>query len=746
MPDAFVDISVGDDEAKDVYTDERGIHVGIGLIWELKAAVLAFTQFLLKNYCWQMLPIMGQGPLLSKLVTLDAFPLEALKLYAANLIPEAIAKDGYEKRPIQSIIESIETLRFTKASPVEVHMALSRRQAKAPLDLRIWLRDFNIDDSIDQYFDSEIGPYCLALNYQLMLDAVHFLLAHEMAHYLLDHMHPAQNFAQLRAEEVEADKLALEILQFVPGFQLRSLLSLFGFFQMLEESTLNATTPSSELLTHPFSRDRMLILCDTVLRDQRGEALRADVNTGMSMLSTPLEPIRIRYRWEDGFEEEFTVYAYYYSDMDFNAYLQLYLERTPRSIESHLGVAWQNAFLLSRLNFEIQLVLRDRINPGTTFCQGRVLFRPGMSKKGDLLNHDPELPICLLHTRLVAPPEWWLTHTNTVLAIESIKKIEQLLPEPDDKFSPVLQYDMQLVKLDYVSYLQSLPSPEEDVTPCAIVLLAARRFHEEKRLDLAVLFYEWVYSSNKQKLLYPDLINMVFDLIELNKLPDAAQIAQYALSGDKVMRPGFHYALAVYFSNRGQFTESMEHAFLEWLGFGVFGEYTKQAKALYSSILNNLDDPLIDLLRKFHFCYGSAEKYEKQEQTSKALQFYRQASMYLDIASLLAQDSIVFLRQYAAETLCKICILEEHGLHQAKEAFETIRERAPQFVPALIWLANIALFENDLPRARALWKEANTKMPIHDFVLNFRDHIEKPNPKYKLNISQRRIFLTTLER
>lgn len=723
VPDVIIYPPDDDDEARDLYLDQQGIRVGLGLLWELEGAVLAFTQFLLRNYWYQIAPIMGDVPPLSQVVSPGAFPLEALQLYAANLIPEAIARDGYEKRPFQSIMEFLQTVRHARASPEKLPGELSRRLAKPPLDLRLFLRHFDLNEAIDQYFDQELGPYYLALNYQLMLDAVHFMLAHEMAHFLLGHhSYMASDLSQARAEEVQADKLALQFLQHVPGFQLRSLLALFGFFHLAYETSTSLT-----LLDHPFSRDRMLILCATVLQDPQGEALRSDINVGMSMLNTPLEPILVAYRWEDGFEEDIVAYAYHYSDMDYAAHLFLYLERPPYSAEIYNG-ARENAFLLSCLDLEMHLVLRDRIHPETTIYRGRVLLRPGLSPKGDLFVHDQHTPMCRLHTRLVAPPEWWLVHPNTVLTIESINPAAESLPEPEDVISSVLKYDMERVELDYASYLLSLPSPDEDLNTRAAVLLAARRFHEENRPDLAVLFYEWLYRWKKQMLLYPDLIDLAFDLIQLNRLPDAARIAQRALSEDRIMRPGFHLVLALDFSDRGLIQEAMEHAFLELFGIGEFGEYIEQAKMIYASLLEGSDDPVMYWLRQFHLHYGSAEACDQPEQATEALWLFRQAYQDLAEAIELAQDDFVFLCEYAAETLMAICALEGQGFQPAKEAFEAICQLAPRFVPAQVQLARIVLLEDDLPRAHALWMRANDLMPSNHFVFNFRELVEEPRP------------------
>jgi len=735
IPDAYVEIPTGEDPTGDAYTDERGIHIGLGLLLSLEAGILAFTQFLLQNYRHQVNPGIGAGPPLSKLVTSEAFPSEALKLYSANLVPEAVAKDGYEKGVVQSIMETMDRIWFAKVPLDELPIELSRRIIKPALDVGKWLSDFNLIDSINCYFDSEIGPYYLALNYQLMLDAVHFILAHEMAHFLLGHLQAAPNFAQERAEEVEADKLALKIVDFLPDFKLGSLLPLFGFLNLTVEEALRQQDEgrvrfSLESLSHPFSRDRMLILCETALRRSQDEALRADVNAGMSMLTTRVGVIHFRHLWEDGSDEKCLAMATYYSDMDYAANLFLYLEHPLNNSFWIDKGAWQNVYLLTRQNLEVQMILRDRTSPGIVYHRGRVLFRPGMSRKGDWLFHNLKPPMCRLQLRLVAPPEWWLTNRNTVLGIESIRVVEEVLPEAEDKFSPVVQYDIPEVKFDYAKYLET--TSRKDLEQCALVLLAARRFHEEKFPSQAVLFYEWLYQSNRQMLLYPDLINLALDLLELNRPKEATDIAKYALGEERIMRPGFHFVLAKYFFSIRQFSDSMEHAFLEWFGIGEFGTYCEEAKKFYSFLLNNIDDPLMDLMRKFHFCYKKAEEYRRQEQTLEAVQFYRQAYMYLDIANEMDTSSFIFLRQQAAETLKEICSLEKTKFTQVKKDFEDVIQMAPQFVPAQIQLAKIALLENDLHRAQALWKEANSKMPFNNWVLYFRDKVEERNPKLDL--------------
>ncbi len=718
------------EESQAMSVDQQGLHVGLGLFLSLDTALLAYTSFLLDNYIFQIGPIMGDTPRLSQVTSLEAFPLEALTLHAASLFPEATAKDGYRKSPFQGIMEFIQALRHTKAPLDELPAVLSRQVVKpAQMDFRMFLDRFDSDLVFNTYLDEEMGPFCLRLHYQMLLDATYFLLAHEIAHFLLGHhLVDPENPTQSQADEAQADKRALGILGAVSSFQLRSLLTLFGYWHFGEEEL------QPHQLDHPYSRDRILILATTVLSDPQGAALRADVNAGMMLLTTPLEPIMEDFKW-DGFQEECLLSIFHYSDMDYNAHLLFYLERPPHAVGIEDG-GRENVFLLSLMTFEIQIVLRDRIHPEKTYYHGQVLFRPGFVGEDLLFGYKADKVMTRLHLRIPAPPEWWLDHPNAEVAVESVEHAAEPMPEPKDVMRHSMYIYLDPVGMDYTLHLQSIPSPVADVMTRSTVLLAARRFRSLGMTQFAVQFDEWLYQFDEGLLPYQELIDLALDLMRQQQFSKAAQIARRALSPVRPMRPGFHFVIATDYAIRNQFPEAFEHAFLEIYGIGEFGEYFESASQLLAKVAADPTDPMMRCLRLFRLNFDAGiAKASKRTKKAAALKLLQSSQEALVRASKEARSDLVCLLELKAEVLFEICKLEGGGFAPACQAFEAVLQLEPRFVPARVQLAHIALLEDDLPRAHAIWQEAYTIMPFNHFVFEFRELVEKTNPDTRLTSS-----------
>jgi hypothetical protein len=407
-------------------------------------------------------------------------------------------------------MESMDALRAVERG--QPFTLLSRHLAKSFYDMKQYEKEITIEDMLDMYLYEGVSLYCLRLHLQLLLDAIHFILMHEAAHILLYHLqYRTKDAARVRRLEAEADDHALKLLRAVPDFQFRSLLTLFGFMQS-EESDI-----APDDLTHPFSRDRVLLLCNAALATPEGVTLRTDVNAGMAMLARPLAPLHFLYRWDDGYEEEIVVSLSSYSDTNYTAHLQVYVERPPYRCDARYGPE-ENMKLLATRTLELQMALRDRVHPETVFHRGALLLRTG--EKWDYSRYVPgpktaesrSLSRCSFS--LSAPPEWWLNNLDTVLEVETVKLVPGTSTLAEDIAQPMLQYQFEKVEFAYDAYLNALQASSHIPIKRVTILTAARQFHAEKRFELAVLFYEWLYKSNGQELLYPDLINLCFNLYE----------------------------------------------------------------------------------------------------------------------------------------------------------------------------------------------------------------------------------------
>jgi tetratricopeptide (TPR) repeat protein len=712
--------------AKDIYVDRRGrIHFGLGFIQDLDLAVMSYTSYLVQNFIFQTAPLMGDAPTLSEVITLGEFPLEALSFYSKHLIPDAVTKDGYDKRPFQSIMEFLQKLSFTDAKPEELPALLSRSLAKNPLDIYAYMRDMDSDVVIQGYLSDDNGPYYMRLHHQLMLNALHFVLAHEIAHVQLEHIHThPDNEAQSREEEAQSDVWALNLLKNLPGFETRSLLALFGFIQLVYPVEITTR------LTHPFSRDRMLILCATVISDPDGEALRADVNAGLSMLTRQLDPLLLRYTWEDGMVEDNMVGVSYYSDVDYTTHLYLYLERAPHQVEIWDGPK-ENAFLLHLLNLEINIVLRDRIHPARVFRRGVVYYRPGFSPEDWQFDYYEDKTMCRQHVRFIAPPHWWLENPNTLLEITSVGFYSEELPS-DDEISPLIYYDFGPSEINLDDYLGDLPEPDKKPGVLETVLMAARYFHELNMFDLGLTCYSWCFNHMGLDMLYSDLINMTVALLQSDKLDDASKVARLALSDNRLFRPWFNYIIARDLFQRGEIQEAMEHTFIEMFAIGEFGEASQDASEFYAVILNHPDDPVMAHMRDFHNSYIQASEFENEGQLTLAVDAYRQAYNSLQEGSQCAEDDYLFLRQFSAEVASSLCQSEGSSYKQVKGMFKDIIGKWPQFTPAYVQLAYIALREGDRDVAHELWKRADEINSFNNQVFKLREYVEELNPDVRL--------------
>ena len=716
----------------DLYISTDGVHAGAGLFNRLSFHLLQFAHFLTDNFIWQISPPMGDAPPLADVVALEDFPAQALSFNAASLVPGTVSPAGFTRSIGTMLLEWLQDLTFSgTADPERLQADLSRRVIKpANRDLLMYNRRFEAEPLIllQAYDHPGYAPYLQRLFWQLLLDAAHFLLAHELAHGLLGHAQAAADPTadQSQAEEAETDELALRIVREVPGFLLPSLLMLFAFCSGQEEDV-----PLHEM-DHPFSHDRLLHLSAALLNEPEGEDLRLNVNAGMAFLTTPLSLITLRTQWEDGFAETSELAIHQYADMDYNAHLLLYLERPPRNVPLADG-GRQNAFMICQNTFQVDLLLRDRIHPEVVYNRGQVRVRPGGVPDDLAFDYGADRVLTRLRVQIPAPADWWLAHPDAEAVIENVQGAAEPLEELKDdqgNFRHNLHYEV-VVDFDHQKFLQELPesSWEADLFTRHMVLLAARRFVELAAPQLALPYFNWLYRSGDPLLQYPDQVDICQSLLEMQQWEGLEVVAQHALeqAGGELL-PGFHIYLAACLEHRGELLEALEHAFIELFGVGDFGKFVSFAKLAYAEIVQVPGNPVMACMRRFHRHYNAAQKAAERS-PEKALTRFQKAREALQQACRQAQADYLFLREYVAEVELDICRLEGGDFAAPRGLFEAITTREPWFVPARVQLAWIALLEGDRDRARALWLEARRLTPfLHHMVFNFREALDQPNP------------------
>lgn len=744
-----------------VLADREGVHVGLGFVKNLDMVILDLSDYLMENFLIQIAPPqsvslpqsvsplresvliridppLGESLSLPKIVSVEDFPSEALSFYSANLIPEAESRDGYQKRLFQFLMETLQEADFAPAALGDGTPPLSRLMPKPLLDLVSFFDQFKVDRVLQRYLDPNLGPYMLRLHLQLLLDGLYFLLAHELAHHQLRHLQQrTSDVAQRRQFEADADMAALSLLRTVPGFQLRSLPIVFNFAGSREPDV------PPDQIDHPFARNRLLILADAIMRAHGGAALRADLNTSMALISTPLEPYYLTFGWPNEAPEDVDVYMSHYSDMDFTAHLLLYIDRPPRHANREDG--WkENAFLLAHLTFDINFALRDRIQPEQIYARGRVMYHPTIRPKDLFISYrtESESIYTRLHLPVTAPPEWWLGRPDAELAIESVN-VNYGAPnvETEDKKRAPFYFYYTPVEFDFSTFFQSLPLLAPDPTVYSNLLFAARRYSVYQRFDVSIQLYQWLYGQNPDGLAYGDLTGLCGQLLSLERFTEAEEVARWALGPGRPIRPGFHGVLMECHASREEVQEAYEEGFLEMATVGKYGEFFEEARQVCAQLASYPNDSVMAAWRDFIRNRDTAQEALKQSNLSEAQAAFRAARQNLLAAQSCARGDFLFLRECLAEVEFELCRLDDVEVTDgrfkiATAAFNAILERMPNFVPARMHLAYIALLEGNPQRARAIWQEARAITPFHNFVFEFRQEVEARNPDFHLTYEQ----------
>lgn len=728
--------------AESVFAERDGIHVGLSFVSKLDMAILVLSAYLMDNYLWQVSPLgvdmpptgepsdsyntviplsiyADRLPSIAEVVGLADFPAEALSLHSAHLIPEAEARDGYEKRPYELIMLYLQELRLAADHMRGDRPALTRVIPKSLPDLAEFCDRFDFDKAVLLYLDPDRGPYVLKLHLQLLLDGLYFILVHEVTHYQLGHhRNRVTEVAQLCENEAAADKAALALLHGIPGFQPRSLIIIFNFAK-----TFDTEVPPDQL-DHPIAPNRLLVLAETLLAEPGSDALRADVNAGLALLPSRLETQYLTFGWPNDAPEDVDIHISSYSDMDYTAHVMVYIDRRPRHVEPKDAFI-QNAFLLAHLAYKIQFEVRNRINSEKVYAWGGAGYHPTIRPE-DLFNANrTETVFSRLHLSIPAPPEFCLKWPGAEFAVKTIEVMHRTpdLKRPEEGRNRI-RFFYQPITLELSDFLHGLPRLGEDSTLRYRLLLAARRYMDYSRSDESIQIYQWLYRQDPESLPYGDLVNMAAQLMDSGRFAEAAEIARWAVGSGRVQRPRFHYMLAMDHAKREEAQEAFEEAFLEMALFGRYGEMFNDARDMCGMITSYAADPMLDAQRTFIAHRDAAGQALEQGEREHALEEFRAGRDALLAGQSQAHRDFIFLRQLLSDVTLAISELEGNGFEAATETAQAVLALMPNFIPALINLGRIALLQGDRKAAYAIWQQAHVIAPFHSIVFDKREEFE----------------------
>jgi hypothetical protein len=253
------------------------------------------------------------------------------------------------------------------------------------------------------------------------------------------------------------------------------------------------------------------------------------------------------------------------------------------------------------------------------------------------------------------------------------------------------------------------------------LLLAARRYLTYDRCDASIQIYQWLYRQDRESLPYGDLVNLAGQLIDSGSFADAAAIARWAVGPGRVQRPRFHYMLALDHDKRNEAQEAYEEAFLEMALFGMYGEMFGDARDMCHRIAHDAADPVARALRTFLAHRDAAGEALERDEREPALDNFRAGRDALLAGQSQAHRDFVFLRQLLSDVTLEISKLDGKGFAAAAEAAQAVLALRPEFVPALMNLARVALLKGDRKAAHAMWQQAHAIAPFQNFVFDQRE-------------------------
>jgi tetratricopeptide (TPR) repeat protein len=690
--------------------EDGSIFVGLRFMDDLGRSVATYCAYLMENYAWQIAPPIGDVGPFRYIVSPEDFPREALSLYAANFIPGAVASDGYVRSDFASIMQSISRLPKPGSKVTHADMAARTRSlAKPPLDV-YWFNSRHGQEVLGCY--RRAPQHYLRLHGQLLTDATQFILAHEAAHIARGHVAtPPANLHVSRNRESEADLAALQTMAEIEGFELRSLVMLFGFMHFIQES------PGATSLSHPFSDDRLASLYGAAIARTPDEALRADINAGMSLLYS--DHGSLEAAWPGG--EPASIRVSSYSDSDYSAYMRLHVSQTLR------GPSVDASEQIAGLTFGCDLALRSRDDPDYVLRRAQVRFRPGKGHTSLAFHADGtgHMPVESTHTvQISPPPEFWLDAANATIALGEVWLSDEALPEkesqPETEDQPVVEF---LGDPDDSAAID--PAGRNLATAGAVTqrmfVVAARRFAAEGRWQPATDTYGRLYAQLPHLLLYSDLMNYIDGLQQTGRIAEAADVARVQLRPGQPIRPGYHLALAYRANEEGAAIETLEHLFWELNGVGESGRYQKQASILLAELANRPDPSTDAFFRCVSLCHEATSlSGSDPEQAAR----YFNAAMQ-EIAQVPPQASAevppLFAMQSFAEAYLQLCDRVQGDLRVARRGLESVHRRYPEFAPTVAQLARVAAQLGDVQAAREYRDAALALAPSNQFVLYLPD-------------------------
>ena len=480
-------------------------------------------------------------------------------------------------------------------------------------------------------------------------------------------------------------------------------------------------------MDHPLAHNRLIILAETLLNGPGGNALRADVNAGLALLASRLDPRPFTFGWPDEAPEDVDVLISSYTDMDYATHVMVYLHRPPRHVVPE-NPSTDNAFLLAHIAYQIQFVVRNRIDIEKVNAWCGAGYHPTIRAEDLYVSSRDGKILTRLDLVFPAPAEFCLLWPDAELAIKDIKGVTLMTRPPDIKAlgegRNAVRFFYDAIEIDLDSYLEDLGPSVPDQVLISRLLVAARRYHTYDRHEHSIRIYRWLYERARESLIYDDLVKLTAQLMDADRYTEAAEIARWAIGPGRVPRPGFHYVLALYHARCEDALEIFEEAFLEMGAFGQYGEMFDDAQSLCGGVASAVTGPVADALRTFMTHAKAAGQMLERGEREAALADFRLGRDSLVAAQSHAPRDFVFLRQLISDAALEIGKLDPDEIEAAADAARAVLALRDDFVPALMNLASIARLQGDPATAETMWRRANAIAPFHSIVFDTREEFQ----------------------
>lgn len=719
-------------------TDAGLLQVGSGILMQLDEHALVFADYLLWNFLQQMAPPWGAPPGPQAYGAPGQVSKAALTLYSASRLPANVTRDGYVKRQGQTLLEALSHYHFDPVEKDSPPPGASGMLYRPPMPPDEYDRQEVYEGIPQRLADDASAPYLLRLHQQLLLDTLYFLFAHELSHLACGHHTYNPDHKQSRQEEVDADRSALEAMLNIDQFNLRSLLMVFGYIHNQETDDLQPGVAADGDPSHPFSRDRLSLLCSAALLQQDDDLLVSDLNTSLALLESP--EFVFMPSFGGAFNEEAELLVRSHPSLDYAARLDIGLTRSPPHRDKD-KLFRENQMLLQSMTFNLRLVLRDRTHPKKIHRRASIAARTGVYPENPwfAFRDDGSVDYRISLT-LPLLPEWWLNYPEGVVDIEDITITSDEIPGAEDSEKLVIDYRNLQTSFDHPAFLAQKQDQTKDPETGRTMLLAARQYAYSGLDANATLYYLWVYRYQRHRLRYGDWIDLCHALNRTQQWGFVEQVFNAAGQHLEHMRPGFNFEYALASSLQHKYHRALKHAFLELVGVGEKSEQNDLAEELYLRLIAWEGMQGGSELMDYHAMADLAQQQANDGELERAIETWRSARELLASAGRLEdkEDSIVW-RQYHAEagaSIVRLCHALPGGpdagcralSETVKAEYRDIARDYPDFVPPLTELAKLALLEGDREGAHRLWQQAHEMMPLHNFVYDLRYAVEDMNP------------------